>query len=77
MITKKPLKNAKKINFKLNLNLYNLNSIKHAIKDYKGIARISLKSNEKNYLELTLKTTEDIPNIEHEFTNYVLGIMKN
>jgi hypothetical protein len=65
------------INFNLNLNLYKLSAIKHAIKDYKDIARITLKSKKENQANLTLKTNEDIPNIEHEFTNYVLGLMQN
>jgi hypothetical protein len=77
MITNKTQKSIQEIKFKLNLNLYDLNSIKRAIKDYKGIARITIKSNENNYADLTLKSTENIPNIEHEFTNYVLGLIKN
>lgn len=64
------------INF--NRNFYNLESIKKAIQNYNGLADFDIKLGEKN-IEVNLKNidpeSKDI--IKEEFSNYVLGLMKN
>jgi len=64
------------INF--NRNFYNLESIKKAIQDYKGLADFDIKLDKKN-IKVDLKNigpdSKDI--IKEEFSNYVLGLMKN
>ncbi len=64
------------INF--NRDFYNLDSIKKAIQDYKGLADFDIKLGKKN-IKVNLKNinpeSKDI--IKEEFCNYVLGLMKN
>jgi len=55
-----------------------LESIKKAIQDYKGLADFDIKLDKKN-IKVDLKNidpdSKDI--IKEEFSNYVLGLMKN
>ncbi len=64
------------INF--NRSFYNLESIKKAIQDYKGLADFDISVDKKN-IKVNLKNinpeSKDI--IKGEFSNYVLGLMKN
>jgi NADP-dependent 3-hydroxy acid dehydrogenase YdfG len=72
-IKQKKSENCEKI---FSLDIYNLNSIKNAIKDYKEIADIKIDILDNNAI-INIKQKEDIPNIEYEFSNYVLGLMMN
>lgn len=68
---------------KFNSEIYELNSIKKAIKDYKKVGKINVsnkkKENQSNYL-VTIKPHNDTmakDRIGFEFFNYVLGMMRN
>jgi len=64
------------INF--NRSFYNLESIKKAIQDYKGLADFDIEV-EKENIKVNLKniSPESRNVIKEEFSNYVLGLMKN
>ncbi len=65
-----------KLNF--NKRLYNLSSIKQAIKDFQIVSDGSINES-KDYIHviLVLKDESLQSNIGHEFANYILALMKN
>lgn len=61
-----------------NRNFYNLESIKKAIRAYKGLADFDVSRDKKNIkVKLRNINPESKDVIEEEFCNYVLGLMKN
>jgi len=62
----------------LKRRFYDSGSIKEALKDFKEICSGKL-SNKKNTIEIQLKAKnkEFKNNLDSEFCNYVLGLMKN
>ncbi len=66
----------------LNSKFYNKNSVEEALKDFKGVCEGRILNNEptainKKDIEVELKPKEEIKELEEEFCNYVLGLMKN
>ena len=72
----KKQKRKDKIVFKK--SFYNLNSIKEALQDFKDVCEGRLIK-KKNNIEVILKAKnkEFENNLDKEFCNYVLGLMKN
>jgi len=68
----------KNILIRFNKNLYNLKSIKLAIKEYQNLADFSLRQ-KNNYIEVVLKkiNLEVRSIIKDEFCNYILFLMKS
>lgn len=65
-----------KINF--NRKFYKLPSIKTAIRDFQNICKGSVKESEGYFLvTLAPKNKSLHDNLGHEFSNYVLALMKN
>ena len=58
----------------LNNKFYSKEHIEKALKDFKEVMQGQIINN--NY-DITLTPLEDIPNLEWEFYNYVLALMKN
>jgi len=64
------------INF--NRSFYNLKSVKKAIQSYKGLADFDINADKKNIkVNLRKINPESKDVIKGEFSNYVLGLMKN
>jgi len=67
---------ALKINF--NKKFYKLPSIKNAIRDFQNVCKGSVKELERYFLvTLAPKSKSPQDNLGHEFSNYVLALMKN
>jgi len=58
----------------LNSKFYKKEAVKQAIKDFKNACDAKILNNK---IEVELKPKENVKNLEHEFSNYVLGLMKN
>jgi len=69
-------KKENKITFKK--SLYDLDSVKEALKDFEKVCENSI-TNKKKCIEVTLKAKNKglENNLNNEFCNYVLGLMKN
>ncbi|MBR9676986.1 hypothetical protein GOV04_02500 [Candidatus Woesearchaeota archaeon] len=65
----------KKIKLVLNKNFYDKKAISQAIKDFEHIAKITILDDEFG-IELLQKEPLEEP-LKEEFSNYVLGLMKN
>jgi len=63
-----------KIKIILNSNFYDKRSIKEALKDYKGICTGKILNDK---FDVELNSNEHIDNLEGEFCNYVLGLIKH
>jgi len=59
---------------KLNSKFYNKGAIKEALRDFEGVCNGKILNED---LEIELETKEKLENLEEEFCNYVLGLMKN
>ena len=59
---------------RLNNKFYNGDAIKNALKDFKDICEGEILNNS---FEIKLIPKENVENIKKEFSNYVLGLMKN
>jgi len=75
---KKNTEKRKNMVINFNRSFYNLESIKKAIQDYKGLADFDIEV-EKENIKVNLKniSPESRNVIKEEFSNYVLGLMKN
>jgi hypothetical protein len=62
------------INVSFSKKLYPPEAVKIAIKTYKNLADFQIEENEK-YIEVKIKNAK--PNINDEFCNYVLAVIKN
>ncbi len=58
----------------LNNKFYKKEAIIQAVNDFKKICNAKILNSR---IEVELKPKENIENLEHEFSNYVLGLMKN
>ena len=65
------------ITLKLKRDFYKIGSVKEAIRDFGEICEGRITSKEGPLIEVRLIPKESSPNIEREFCNYVLGLMKN
>ena len=72
MQTKKIYK--KKMKIKLNNKFYNKEAVEEALDDFKEVCQGRIL-NEK--IEVELEPKEETENLQEEFCNYVLGLMKN
>lgn len=59
---------------KLNKRFYNKGAVEEALNDFKAVCKGKVLNNN---IEVELKAKEDIKNLEEEFCNYVLALMKN
>ena len=60
---------------KLNNKIYPQKAVEAAIKDYSGVCMIDHDHDEKYHI-ITFRTEHDLPKIEEEFCNYVIGMIK-
>jgi hypothetical protein len=58
---------------KLNRNLYCIEAVQKAIEDFKEVCDCKVLNDS---IEIELVPKENIENLEKEFYNYVLGLMK-
>ena len=58
----------------LNNKFYKLDAIKNAFNDFKKICDGEILDNS---FEIELNSKESVENLKEEFSNYVLGLMKN
>ena len=66
--------NQKKIRIKLNNKFYNKAIVEEALKDFNKVCSGRILNDN---IEIELKPKEDIKELKEEFSNYVLGLMKN
>ena len=59
---------------RLNRGFYNKDTIKEALNDFKNVCKGRILNNS---IEIELESKEEVPHLEEEFCNYVLGLMKN
>ena len=59
---------------KLDKKFYDLNAIKEALEDFKEVCEGKILN---DTIEVQLNPKGDINNLDGEFCNYVLGLMKN
>lgn len=64
----------KKMKIKLNNKFYNKEAVEGALDDFKEVCQGRIL-NEK--IEVELEPKEETENLQEEFCNYVLGLMKN
>jgi hypothetical protein len=71
--------NSKKIRFLLNSNFYNIEDIREALNNFKGICEGFIGKVENDKVEIILQASDsfDLELIKNEFCNYSLGLMKN
>ncbi|MBT3407265.1 hypothetical protein HN415_01135 [Candidatus Woesearchaeota archaeon] len=62
------------VHVSLNHEIYSSDAINLAIKDYKDVCDVIKK---EDYLVLTPKEEIELDQLGYEFSNYVLGLMKN
>lgn len=58
----------------LNNKFYNKEAIKEALKDFREVCNGKILN---NVIEIELEPKEKVENLQEEFCNYVLGLMKN
>ncbi|MBT7903470.1 hypothetical protein HN587_06425 [Candidatus Woesearchaeota archaeon] len=68
-------KQTKMIQLKLNKKFYSKTAINSTIIAFEKICEVKFTEN-NNYFKLNLKSHEPISNLELEFSNYALGLMK-
>ena len=61
---------------RLNNKFYNEKAVKEALKDFKDICKGKILNNMME-IELDPKEEKEIKQLKEEFSNYVLGLMKN
>ncbi|MBS3098262.1 HxsD-like protein [Candidatus Woesearchaeota archaeon] len=62
----------------LSSDFYNIDSIKEAINDFKGVCNANLSKNKKSIMiSLKPKDRSLFNNLGYEFCNYTLALMKN
>jgi len=61
---------------RLSKNFYDKTAVDEAAKDFSHIARFRVVEL-KNDIIIAIEETKKTPNLKEEFTNYVLGLMKN
>ncbi len=59
---------------KLNNKFYDKKVVEDSLKDFKGVCEGNILNKE---IEIELKPRGDVKNLQEEFCNYVLGMMKN
>ena len=59
---------------RLNNKFYNEKAVKEALNDFKDICKGKILNNR---MEIELEPKEEIKQLKEEFSNYVLGLMKN
>jgi hypothetical protein len=60
--------------FILNKKFYNIEAVKESLNDFKEVCNGKILNEN---IEVELIPKEEIANLEKEFCNYVLGLMKN
>lgn len=70
-------KKEKKVDIVLNKNFYCIEAVKESIEDFKEICDSSVSDEEDIKVSLKPKEDLDIDTLGYEFSNYVLGLMKN
>jgi hypothetical protein len=58
----------------LNKNFYTVEAIKEALHDYEEVCRGRVINDN---IEIELESKEELQDLQEEFCNYVLGLMKN
>ncbi len=59
---------------KLNNKFYDKEAIEEALNDFKGVCKGKILNKD---IEIELKPKEETKQLKEEFSNYVLGLMKN
>lgn len=70
-------KKGKKVEIVLNKNFYCLDVVKEGIADFKEVCNSSISDEEGIKISLKPKEKVNIDTLGYEFSNYVLGLMKN
>jgi len=74
METSQRKKGKKRIMVKLNKKFYNKKVVEEALNDFKGVCSGKILNND---IEVELSPKEGVVRLKEEFSNYVLGLMKN
>ena len=67
---------SREIVINLNKKFYDLGTIKESLDDFRAVCSGKVKNTKRGF-RIVLKANTQSPNLGHEFSNYVLGLMKN